>query len=398
MGPYHAWRGDIMPQQFDYVIVGGGAAAATAVEGIRQHDERGSIAVFTREWAPPYQRPPLSKEFLQARAGIESVLMQPATWYSERNAAVHVGTDIASIQPAEHAVTAGDGRIGYRKLLLATGAVPRRLTVAGADLEGVFTLRSYLDGERLRAVRATAERIVVVGSGFIGMEVAASLRSGGAEVTVVTVDEQLYRQFGAAVSTFAKGLFDRHGVQTHFKTTLRSIDGEGRVGGVTLDDGTQLEADAVVIGIGVTPETSLADAAGLHVENGIVVDDRLRSSAPDVYAAGDVARFPSYRGALTRVEHFDHAYASGSAAGANMAGADQPYRYVPFFWSDVFELGFEFVGDAAADARVSAGSVESGSFVVEYYDRARLAGALLAMRSGEERDAYRERISSSSAG
>ncbi|TAM60922.1 FAD-dependent oxidoreductase [bacterium] len=383
-----------MAQQFDYVIVGGGAAAATAVEGIRAHDERGTIAIFTHEWAPPYQRPPLSKEFLQARAGIESVLMQPAPWYGQRGASVFVGSDVTAIQPEEHAVSAGDGRVGYRKLLLATGATPRPLAVPGADLEGVFMLRSYLDGERLRAVRATAERIVVVGSGFIGMEVAASLRSGGAAVTVVTMDERLYLPFGNDVSAFAKNLFDRHGVTTRFKTTLRSIDGEGRVSGVTLNDGTHLDADAVVVGIGVVPDTDLASSAGLRVENGIVVDDRLRTSAPDVYAAGDVARFPSYRGTLTRVEHFDHAYASGNAAGANMAGADQPYRYIPFFWSDVFELGFEFVGEVAPDARVSTGEVASGSFIVEYHDGNRLAGALLAMRSGEERDAYRKRIES----
>lgn len=383
-----------MPQQFDYVVVGGGAAAAAAAEAIRRRDERGSIAVFTREWAPPYQRPPLSKEFLQARAEIESVLMQPAAWYAERNVAVYVGSEISAVQPAEHAVAAAGGRIGYRKLLLATGAVPRRLPVAGNGLEGVFMLRSYLDGERLRAVRAAAKRIVVVGSGFIGMEVAASLRSGGANVTVVTIDERLYRQFGADVSAFAKRLFERHGVETRLKTTLRSIDGEGRVSGVTLDDGTRLEADAVVIGIGVTPDAGLASAAGLRVDDGIVVDDRLRSSAPDVYAAGDVARFPSYRGGLTRVEHFDHAYASGSAAGTNMAGADEPYAYIPFFWSDVFELGFEFVGDVADDAHVVNGSIESGSFVVEYNDGPRLCGALLAMRSAEERDAYRERLSS----
>ncbi|MDE2571215.1 MAG: FAD-dependent oxidoreductase, partial [bacterium] len=351
-----------MPQQFDYVIVGGGATAATAVEGIRSRDERGTIAIFTREWAPPYQRPPLSKEFLQGRAGIESVLMQPGSWYLERHVAIFVGVEVSAVQGQEHALLCGEQRFGFRKLLLATGAVPRRLTLPGADLEGVFTLRSYLDGERLRAVRAAAEHIVVVGSGFIGMEVAASLRSGGAAVSVVTNDAALYGRFGAPVSEYAKQLFDRHGVRTHFSTTLRSIDGEGRVAGVTLADGSRIEADAVVVGIGVSPETALASGAGLRVDDGIVVNDRLRSSAADIYAAGDVARFPSYRGALARVEHFDHAYASGAAAGANMAGADEAYRYVPFFWSDVFELGFEFVGDVAREARLAAGSVESGSF------------------------------------
>ncbi|MGH7684639.1 MAG: NAD(P)/FAD-dependent oxidoreductase, partial [Vulcanimicrobiaceae bacterium] len=263
-----------------------------------------------------------------------------------------------------------------------------------SELDGVYMLRDYLDALRMRGARSSAQRIVMIGSGFIGMEVAASLRSGGCEVTVVTIDPALYARFGREVSEYAKRLFDQHGIRTLLETSVASIDGKDRVAGVTLKNGDRIEANAVIIGIGVSPEAALAQAAGIRVEDGIVVDDRLRTSIADIYAAGDVARFPGIDGHLVRVEHFDHAYASGAAAGANMAGVDRPYRYVPFFWSDVFELSFEFVGDPAGDSKIVQGTLESGSFIVEYREGEQLRGALLARRTPEERDAYRDRLGS----
>jgi 3-phenylpropionate/trans-cinnamate dioxygenase ferredoxin reductase component len=379
-------------REFIYAIVGGGAAAATAAEAIRSRDNDGSLAIFTREWAPPYQRPPLSKEFLQNRAPLNDALMFPAAWYLEKNIELHTGVDVVRIDPARKILETKGGEVGYRRLLLATGATPRALKIPGVDLDGVYTLRSYLDAERLRGVRSSARRVVMIGSGFIGMEVAASLRSGGCEITVVEVASALYARFGAEVSGYAKSLLDRHGLQTIFQTSVVSIEGKDRVTGVTLSDGRRIEASAVVVGIGVAPDVTLAQAAGLRVDDGIVVDDRLRTSAPEVYAAGDVARFPGIAGRPIRVEHFDNAYSSGACAGANMAGADEAYRYVPFFWSDVFELSFEFVGDPAEESKIVQGTLESGSFVVEYRDRDRLSGALLAQRPSEERDAYRDRL------
>ncbi len=381
---------------FQYVIIGGGVAAATAVEAIRQRDANGAIALVTREWAPPYQRPPLSKEYLQARAAIETILVQPGTWYLEHRVALHVGVAVERLDPRERTLELAAGQvIRYRRLLLATGAQPRRLSIPGVDLEGVFTLRTYEDAERLRAVRAAAQRIIVVGSGFIGMEVAASLRSGGAEVTVVTNEDALYARFGTDLAAYAQSLFERHGVTTVFRSGVASIEGQdGRVSGVVLLTGERVACQAVVVGIGVEPDVALAERAGLRVDNGIVVDDRLRTSARDIFAAGDVARFPSLRGTLTRVEHFDHAYSSGTVAGANMAGADDAYRYIPFFWSDVFELGFEFVGDPVGAAVLKEGTSASGSFIVEYVEEGTLRGALLASRSAQDRDAYRERLQS----
>ena len=381
---------------FHYVIIGGGVAAATAVEAIRQRDPSSTVAVITREWAPPYQRPPLSKEYLQARATIDSILMHAGTWYLQQQVAVYVGVAVERLDPQARTLELGEGQIiRYRRLLLATGAVPRRLTIPGVDLEGVFTLRTYEDSQQLRAVRASAQRVVVVGSGFIGMEVAASLRSGGCNVTVVTSDAALYERFGPDLSAYVQTLFERHGVTTVFRSAVTSIEGQdGRVSGVVLKTGERIACQAVVIGIGVEPDVALAESGGLRVDNGIVVDDRLRTSAADVFAAGDVARFPSLRGTLTRVEHFDHAFASGATAGANMAGADEPYRYVPFFWSDVFELGFEFVGDPVGTAVLKKETAANGSFVIEYVEDGTLRGALLASRSAEERDAYRERLQS----
>jgi 3-phenylpropionate/trans-cinnamate dioxygenase ferredoxin reductase subunit len=381
-----------MIRDYTYVIVGGGAATATAADAIRAHDATGSIAIFTREWAPPYQRPPLSKEFLRNEVALDTALMFPSAWYLEHDVALHIGIDVLAIDPARNVVNISSGDVGYHRLLLATGATPRALTIPGAALEGVYTLRSYLDAERLRGVRSSADSIVMIGSGFIGMEVAASLRSGGGAVTIVTPDDALYAPFGADVSGYARSLFDRHDVPMHFKSSVASIDGTDRVTGVTLTDGTHIATDTVVVGIGVLPDVALAEQAGLHIDNGIVVDDRLRSSAANVYAAGDVARFPGLDGKLMRVEHFDNAYASGAHAGGSMAGVDASYQYVPFFWSDVFELSFEFVGTTASAATIVTGTIESGSFVIEYRSDDRLVGALLAQRETSERDAYRMRL------
>jgi 3-phenylpropionate/trans-cinnamate dioxygenase ferredoxin reductase subunit len=374
-----------------YAIVGGGVAAAAAVDGIRANDPSGTITLFTTEWAPPYQRPPLSKEFLRGEAPIETVLMHPGLWYFQNGVDVRVGMTVSAIDVAQHAVHIDSQVVRYDKLLLATGATPRQLKIPGSDLDGVYVLRTYEDALRLRAVRATAGRVVIVGSGFIGMELAASLRSGGAEVVLTSVDKALWAIFGADVSSCVARVFERHGVKVVLDNQITSFAGDGRVRLVDTARGT-LDCDAVVVGIGVSPNDELARAAGLKTDNGIIANDRLQTSSPDVYVAGDVARFPSLNGTLGRVEHFDNADSSGRVAGGNMAGLDVAYRYVPFFWSDVFELGFEFVGTATSQSRIVTGTLESNSFIVEYSRDAKLAGAFLAGRSSDESAAYRERI------
>jgi 3-phenylpropionate/trans-cinnamate dioxygenase ferredoxin reductase subunit len=374
-----------------YAIIGGGVAAAAAVDGIRAADPKGDITLFTTEWAPPYQRPPLSKEFLRGEAALDTVLMHPGLWYLQNGVDVRVGVTVTAIDPARHSLHVDDQLVRYDKLLLATGATPRQLKIPGSDLDGAYMLRTYEDALRLRAVRATAGRIVLVGSGFIGMELAASLRSGGAEIVLTSVDKSLWGMFGADVSSYVARVFERHGVKVVLENQITSFAGDGRVRSVVTSRGT-FECDAVVVGIGVAPNDELARAAGLKTDNGIVVSDRLQASAPDVYVAGDVARFPSLNGTLGRVEHFDHADSSGRVAGGNMTGLDVAYRYVPFFWSDVFELGFEFVGTPTPESRIVTGTLESNSFIIEYSRDAKLAGAFLAGRTSDESAAYRERI------
>ncbi len=222
-----------------------------AAEAIRKRDPQGSLGIFTREWAPPYQRPPLSKEFLQNRAPLADALMFPAPWYLAQSVDLHTGIEVLRIDTLRNVLKTAAGDVTFQRLLLATGATPRTLDVPGSTLDGVLTLRTYLDAQRLRGVRSSAQRVVLIGSGFIGMEVAASLRSGGCEVTVVTIDEALYAPFGADVSGYAKMLFDRHGVTTLLKTSVASIDGSERVAGVTLKDGRNIEASVVGIGVGV---------------------------------------------------------------------------------------------------------------------------------------------------
>jgi 3-phenylpropionate/trans-cinnamate dioxygenase ferredoxin reductase subunit len=379
--------------QVTYVIVGGGAAAARAVEGIRDRDPHGAVAVFTAEWAPPYQRPPLSKEFLQGRAALDSILMQPPAWYAQHDVEINVGAPVEIVDPRAKTIHALGQVYGYDRLLLACGAKPRLLSVPGSNLPGVYVLRSYEDALRLAAVRASAREIIVLGSGFIGLETAASLRGGGANVTLVTRDDALWSMLGPVVSTYVRELFERNGVQVVLNATITALEGRGRVEGAVLSDGTSRRADAVVAGLGVRPNDGLAAEAGLHCEDGIVVDDHLLSSDGSIFAAGDVARFPAWPSRRrTRVEHFDHAFESGYRAGANMAGAEEAYKYIPFFWSDVFDFGFEFVGEPTRESKLIEGEAASGSFVIEYYERGELMGALLAKRTPEESAAYRERL------
>ncbi|MGH7684887.1 MAG: NAD(P)/FAD-dependent oxidoreductase, partial [Vulcanimicrobiaceae bacterium] len=308
-------------RSFKYVIVGGGVASATAAEAIRARDPNGSLAIFSKEWAPPYQRPPLSKEFLQNRAMLEATLVFPAAWYLERNVDLFLGVEVTSIDPQQRMLRLKGKEIAYERLLLATGAKSRSLKIPGIELDGVFELRSYLDAVRLRGVRASAEQVAILGSGFIGMEVAASLRSFGCNVTVITIDPALYVRFGRHIADHAEALFERHGVHFKVKTSIASIDGKERVERLTLKYGRHFDVDAVIVGVGALPDTMLATTAGIQIDDGIVVNDRLRTSVPDIYAAGDVARFPGIAGRLVRVEHFDNAYASGATAGANMTGA-----------------------------------------------------------------------------
>jgi 3-phenylpropionate/trans-cinnamate dioxygenase ferredoxin reductase component len=320
-----------------YLLVGGGMTADAACRGIRDHDESGSIALVGAEPDPPYARPPLSKGLWQGKE-------EETIWRGTADLGVelHLGRRIARLDLDERTAVDDQGETyGYERLLLATGGRPRRVDAWG---EGVVYYRTVADYRRVRAAVHEGARFVVIGGGFIGSEVAAALSWSGAVVTMVLPENGIgARLFPPDLAEFVNGYYREKGVDVLPGEKVEAVE----EGVVRLGSGRTLEADGVVAGLGIVPATELAEAAGLPVEDGIVVDDRGRvDGRDDVFAAGDVARFPARAlGTQLRVEHEDNANSHGRAVGANMAGADLPYDHLPFFYSDLFELGYEAVGE-----------------------------------------------------
>jgi len=322
---------------YRYLIVGGGMSADSAVRGIRDHDKDGSIGLVGADPEPPYARPPLSKGLWQ---GKEEATIWRGT--ADLGADLHLGRRVTRIDLEGHTAVDDQGEsYGWERLLLATGGRPRRLASGNGN---VVYYRTVDDYRRVRAQVRDGVRFVVIGGGFIGSEVAAALSSSGATVTMVFPENGIgARLFPTALSEFVNGYYREKGVEVLPGEVVDTIED----GVVRLGSGRTLETDGIIAGLGIEPETELADAAGLPVDDGIVVDDRGRVGGhDDVFAAGDVARFPAKAlGKLIRVEHEDHANTHGRAVGANMAGADSPYDHLPFFYSDLFELGYEAVGE-----------------------------------------------------
>ncbi|MEV4899797.1 FAD-dependent oxidoreductase [Citricoccus sp. NPDC055426] len=334
---------------YDYVIVGAGMAAAKAIEGIRAEDPIGSIGVFGTDTAAPVYRPDLSKTlWVDPEASLEGSLMISGAAGSDSapdaGTQVHLGTTVASLAPDERSITLAGGRsVRYGKLLLATGAEPRTAGLEPGDR--VIYYRTVADYRRLRALAVPGAHVVVVGGGYIGSEVAAVLTQNRVRVTLVATGEPLLAQmFPESLARTLTRRFRDRGVEI---VVGRLAGGSEGAEGVTvrLEDGTEIAADAAVVGVGVQPRTELARAAGLAVDGGVLVDDRLRTGAHSIYAAGDVARYPDRLLGIRRVEHASAAETMGKVAGRNMAGADKPYRTTPFFWSDLFDYGYEAVGE-----------------------------------------------------
>ncbi len=331
-----------------YIIIGGGNAAASAIEGIREHDTDGSILLVSRENHLPYERPPLSKELWFGKKTLDAISLHDEAWYRERSVEVALRREVVEIDPAQHAVWDDRGdRHDYDALLMATGSRPRLMGGAGVGVEGIHYYRSLEDYLVLRDRLRTVQHVLVVGGGFITIEIAAALRHNGVEVTFVYPHEYplqrvLPRELGLHVAEYyrEKGIETLSGdAITGFENRQGLIEAQTR-GGNTIT--TQL----VLVGIGVEPSVELAEACGLEVGNGIEVDEFARTSDASIWAAGDVAGFPYLAlGERTRIEHWDHAEHHGRAAGANMAGANKPYDHLPFFWSDFFDMGWEAVGD-----------------------------------------------------
>lgn len=358
---------------YDYLIIGGGMTAAAAIDGIREIDADGSIGLIGSEEEPPYDRPPLSK-------GLWRDTPEEEIWRGVDGEAIDLllGRRVVSFDPEARAVTdvRGDS-YGYDRLLLATGGRPRRLPDAP---DGVIHFRTVIDFRRVRALADGGGHFVVVGGGFIGSELAAALTGAGCEVTVVFPDQGLSaRIFPAGLSRFVTEYYRDQGVTVREGEAVSVVSSRGEGWAVELESGATLKADGVVVGIGIVPEVDLAREAGLEVSDGIVVDDRLRTSAADVFAAGDVASFPHPAlGRHTRVEHEDAANTMGRQAGRNMAEADEAYDHVPIFYSDLFDLGYEAAGrvDARLDV-VEDWTEENRVGVVYYLADGRLEGVLL---------------------
>ena len=364
-----------------YVLVGGGLTTARAAEALRTGGYDGDLVVVATEPHHPYERPPLSKDYLRGESERDVVFPLDESWYREHDVVVRTGETVVGLDPAGHVLTLSDGAtLTYAKALLAPGSAPRTLDLPGGDLAGVHYLRTIDDSDRIssRLLEASLEgvgRIVVIGDGWIGLEVAASARSLGLDVTVVgRGSHPLGRVLGPEMGDFYAGVHTEHGVRVLSRTTVSALRGtDGRVTGVDLADGTHLGADVVVIGVGAAPNVGLAEAAGLDLRSttlggGIAVNGMLTTSHPDVFAAGDVASVPSpHYGRPLRVEHWSAAQESGAHAGRAMLGDTVAYDKLPYFYSDQYDVGMEYTGwvdvPGGHDDVVVAGSVDARELV-----------------------------------
>ncbi len=378
---------------YKYIIVGGGMAGGKAVEGIREQDNAGSIALVTQEPHRPYERPPLSKGYLMGKRPVDSVYVDPEAYYPEHNVELLTSTRVISIDREARSIALADGRaLRYETLLLATGGRPRRLPLPGNDLEGVRTLRTIEDSTRLREMAGPGKQALVLGGSFIGSEVAAGLATLGADVTMAFPEERLLERIVTReMSAWLQQIYAAHGVRILAGITPQRFIGERHVTQVELSNGAMPPIDMAVMGVGISLNTELAQEAGLEVrdqDRAIMVNEYLQTSDPRIYAAGDIAAWPdpTYKKRL-RVEHWDVARAQGLQAGRNMAGAGEGYDVIPYFFSDLFDLSFEVWGDMTAwDQTVQRGHFETRDFALYYFNEGRLTGVLAMGRPDEERD------------
>jgi 3-phenylpropionate/trans-cinnamate dioxygenase ferredoxin reductase component len=366
-----------------FVIVGGGLAGAKAAETLRAEGFDGRLLLLGEEAERPYERPPLSKAYLRGETSQDSLYVHDAGFYAAHQIELHTSAPVRSLAPAARQVELASGeRIGYDRLLLATGAAPRRLRLPGAELAGVHHLRSRQDADALAAAASRAEHVVVVGTGWIGSEAAASLRQLGRAVTLVGPDPApLARVLGPEIAGVYRDLHADHGVRLTLGTRVTGLRGHGRVEAVLTDDGNIIEGDLVLVGAGAVPRTELAEAAGLPVGDGLLVNEELEAvGAAGLYAAGDVAAawHPRYQTYL-RVEHWANALNQGPAAARNMLGRSLPYARLPYFYSDQYDLGMEYSGLATDwDRVVVRGDLAARTFIAFWLKDQRVVAAMNA--------------------
>lgn len=350
-----------------FVIVGASLAGAKAAETLRSEGFDGRVVLIGEEAERPYERPMLSKEYLRGDKPAAKLYVHDEGFYADNNIELLTGTRVASFDPGAHEITLKDGsRMPYSRLLLSTGARPRRLPLPGADLPGVRYLRRMADSDDLREAIKAASGVVVIGAGWIGSEVAASARQLGAEVAIVAPEAvPLERVLGPELGGVYRDLHAEHAVDLHLSTQIEAIVGGEAAQGVRTTDGSVIEGDLIVVGVGVSPRDELAQNAGLTLENGIVVDEFLRTSAPDVFAAGDVAStWNTMYNRRIRMEHWANALNQGQSAARNMLGQNTAYTKLPYFYSDQYDLGMEYNGFAADwDRVVTRGDVAGREFL-----------------------------------
>ena len=365
-------------QTFELVIAGGGLTAARAIKSFREEGGRGRIALVTKEPDLPYHRPALSKRYLRGETS-EAPYAEDEKFYRDHDVEVLLATTVSGVDIPARAVATSAGRFGYDKLLIATGATPRRLNVEGAALEGVHELRTLRDSQAIREAAVAAEHAVVVGGGFIGMEVAASLRQLGIAVTLIHLGHGLFDGLRSQeLSDDLASLYRGRGVDLLLEQEVAGFGGEERLNYVEAKSGTCVEAELAVVGIGVVPNTDFLAGSGLTLDNGVVVNERFETKAPGVYAAGDVANFfdPLY-GRQRRIEHWSNANYQGTEVGKLLAGSGGGYDTVSSFFSEVFGTTVKVFGDTSRfDAVATEGSFGSGTLLTTYGESGRLVAAL----------------------
>jgi 3-phenylpropionate/trans-cinnamate dioxygenase ferredoxin reductase subunit len=382
----------------EFVIVGGGPAGFNAAKTLREEGAGGEILLISRDPDPPYDRTAVSKGYLRGETSHDEVLLEPPDWYHEHGIALRTRTSAMKLDPAAKTLTLADrSELGYGKLLLATGANVNRLHIDGGALEGIHYLRTLRTADEVRADAESAEHVVLVGGSYIATEVAASLTALGKRCTIVMQEQiALERTFGKQAGGFFQRVLTDHGVEIHGGEDVARFEGDRRVAAVVTASGARHAAEVVVVGVGVHPEVTLARGAGLAIgeRGGVLVDSRLRASAPDVFAAGDIAEYERGDGRL-RIEHWDVAEQQGRSAGLSMLGRDHVHDAMPYFFSDLADwASMEYVGPAYSwTEEVVRGSLDDGEFTLYYLDGDRLAAALTVGRSDDLEEA-RELITS----
>lgn len=362
-----------MDQQ-DVAIVGGGLAGAKCAEQLRARGFPGQISIYAAEDHLPYERPPLSKDYLQGKTPFEDALVHNEAWYAEQRITVHTATEVEAIDPASKTLRTAGGSAGWDKLILATGSVARHLPLPGADAPNVYYLRTIEESTAIRGQFGAGKRLAIIGGGWIGLEVAAAARIAGTEVTILEgAPQPLLNVLGPEIAPVFAALHRDHGVTVRTGVRITGLDVEdSQATGVRLESGEIVPADAVVIGIGVAPDTRLAEQAGLAVDNGVLVDAALATSDPNIWAVGDIANHAHpVLGHRVRVEHWAMALNQPAAVAASIMGTRTEYTELPYFFSDQYDLGMEYIGHApngSYDRIITRGEPDSLEFMAFWVD------------------------------